>query len=168
MTTTRSSRGTTPVGTQAPRDVTHAYAGVFLVTDAGRVIGQRRDDVPGIDNPGRVGPFGGTVDAGEDPQSAAWRELTGEETNLVLPLEDLRLWHTDTMWRSLTEEWEHRHVYFVVIADDRLASMEVYEGAGWAVVADAVDPLLIESYRPIVRTLIDAIGDGTIPTLLAG
>ena len=156
------------VGTTQVPDVSHSYAGVFLVTDAGRVIGQRRDNIVGIDNPGGVGPFGGTVEEGEDPHQAAWRELTAEETNLVVAAEELQPWHTDTVWRALTAEWERRHLYFVLIPDRLLATLEIYEGAGWAVVSNSDDPVLIDSYRPVVRRLLEAVGDGSIPTLLAG
>lgn len=62
--------------------IEHHYAGVLIETEDGRLIGQQRDDKPGIDNPGRVGTFGGTVEKGEDPKQAAWRELVQEETNL--------------------------------------------------------------------------------------
>ncbi|MAU34095.1 NUDIX hydrolase, partial [Candidatus Saccharibacteria bacterium] len=58
----------------------HHYAGILLVTESGKLIGQRRDDKPGIDNPGKVATFGGTVEEGESFRYAAWRELVEEET----------------------------------------------------------------------------------------
>lgn len=52
-------------------EVTHHYAGVFLATTSGKIVGQQRDDKPDIDNPNRIGSFGGTVEDGEDPLTSA-------------------------------------------------------------------------------------------------
>ena len=145
----------------------HAYAGVFLVTDGDgrRVIGQLRDNVPGIDNPGRIGPFGGAVQPHETPRDAAWRELVEEETNLRLGPEKLRLYASDLAWRPLTGEWEHRHIFLAPLSPHELAALEVYEGRGWATIAQAQDPRLIDSYRPLIATLLEnmstARADGT-------
>lgn len=62
------------------QDVEHRYAGVLLVTNSGKVIGQRRDNKPTIDHPNKVGTFGGTVEPGGTPVEGAWRELVQEET----------------------------------------------------------------------------------------
>jgi 8-oxo-dGTP pyrophosphatase MutT (NUDIX family) len=59
----------------------HAAAGVFLLTPDGRVVLQLRDDIPGIDNPGRITTFGGAARPGESPIACARRELA-EETGL--------------------------------------------------------------------------------------
>src|SRR5580700_11474393 len=92
-------------------DIKHHYAGVLLETEDGRIIGQQRDDKPDIDNPGRVGTFGGTVEASEDPQEAAWRELVKEETDLQIEKGALKLFLVDTAFRKLTNEQEVRHFY---------------------------------------------------------
>lgn len=90
----------------------HAYAGVFLVVD-GTVIGLLRDDVAGIDNPGRIGPFGGTVEPGEEPLAAGWMELVEEETNLCLAPADLEPFASDVAWRALS----------AVVHDDELGEV---------------------------------------------
>src|SRR5262249_37475556 len=60
---------------------THAAACVLLVTADRRLILQLRDDIPTIDNPGMITPFGGGAEAGETPKICALRELA-EETGL--------------------------------------------------------------------------------------
>ena len=67
---------------------THAAAGVVLLTGEGRVILQLRDDIPNIDNPGMITPFGGSADPGETPKTCALRELA-EETSLAPDAESL-------------------------------------------------------------------------------
>ncbi|HWD08659.1 MAG TPA: radical SAM protein, partial [Actinomycetota bacterium] len=142
----------------AQREVSarHGYAGVFLVVRGERpqVVGQLRDQLPGIDNPGRVGPFGGSIEGVEEPRMAAWRELVQEETNLFLQPEDLSLVQRDVAKRELTAEWEERHVFAAAVGRADLARLEVYEG-GWAALDDPADPRLIDSYRGIVAGLLD-------------
>ena len=80
----------------------HHYAGILIITQSGRLIGQQRDDKKGIDNPGKVATFGGTVEDGEDYRHAAWRELVEEETNLNIAEDALELFLEDKSWRPLT------------------------------------------------------------------
>lgn len=136
-------------------DIEHHYAGVLLVTSSGRLIGQQRDDKPGIDNPGKIGTFGGTVEPGEHYRHAAWRELVSEETNLKIEENKLRLFLEDTAWRKLTKEWEARHFYYALISETDLNNLEVYEGQGWAEIKEVNDPRLIELWRPVVQRFID-------------
>jgi 8-oxo-dGTP pyrophosphatase MutT (NUDIX family) len=133
----------------------HHYAGVLIETEDGRLIGQQRDDKPGIDNPGRVGTFGGAVEAGEDPQQAAWRELVQEETNLKLAKNALHLFLEDTAIRDLNNEIEARHFYFVKITNDQLSQLEVYEGQGWVEITGPADPMLIDSGRSVIEAYIN-------------
>ena len=58
-----------------------AAAHVVLLTPDGRFILQVRDDIPGIDNPGQITPFGGAAEPGETPIACALRELA-EETGI--------------------------------------------------------------------------------------
>lgn len=132
--------------------IKHHYAGVLLVTEDGRIIGQQRDDKPGIDNPGRIGTFGGTVELGENPQESAWRELVEEETNLKLTKEELQLFLEDIAFRKLTNEQEARHFYYARITKQQLDSLEIYEGQGWAEISGSDDPLLIDLWRPVINT----------------
>lgn len=59
------------------------FAGVLLVDSRGWVLLQERDEHPAID-PEKWGLVGGHVDAGEDVEAAAYRELA-EETEVVVP-----------------------------------------------------------------------------------
>lgn len=137
--------------------VEHHYSGVILATESGKLVGQRRDNKPGIDNPGKVGTFGGTVEPGEDPRQAAWRELTQEETNLRIDPSDLQPLFEDVAWRELTKEWEGRHLFIARISDADLAGIEVYEGEGWAYINGPDDPDLIDLWRPIVKKAIEVL-----------
>ena len=128
----------------------HHYAGILLVTESGKLIGQRRDDKPGIDNPGKVATFGGTVEEGESFRYAAWRELVEEETNLKVPESELILFFEDTSWRPLTSEWESRHFYKLLISESQLINMEVYEGKGWAEIEGPNDPKLVDTWRVVI------------------
>jgi 8-oxo-dGTP pyrophosphatase MutT (NUDIX family) len=138
-------------------EIRHHYAGVFLIAPHGRVIGQRRDDIPTIDNPGRVAAFGGTVEDSEEPREAVWRELTQEETNLHIRPDDLCDLISDVAWRKLTSEWEVRHFFYVAITDTQLQGLEVFEGAGWAYIESPEDPHLIDSWRPVTRLLFERL-----------
>lgn len=130
-------------------DVGHHYAGVILVTESGRVVGQLRDDKPGIDNPGNIGPFGGSVEGDESFLEAAYRELVEEETNLALAPEDFTLFWESVEWRPFTGEWEGYHIYMVTISDRALETLEVYEGQGWAEILRADQARISEPSRPI-------------------
>lgn len=65
------------------------YAGVVLISPDDLVLLQRRDNKPGIVNPGGLTLFGGTVDDGESYDDGALRELA-EELDLTLDKADVR------------------------------------------------------------------------------
>ncbi len=132
--------------------ITHHYAGLLLVTESGKIIGQQRDNNPNIDNPGKVATFGGTVEAGEDYRHAAWRELVEEETNLKTSEASLELFLEDNSWRPLTKEWEARHFYLAKISDAELDNLEVYEGMGWVGIIDENDASLVDEWRTVIKT----------------
>jgi ADP-ribose pyrophosphatase YjhB (NUDIX family) len=135
--------------------IDHHYAGVLIVTKSGKMIGQKRDDKPGIDQPGKIGFFGGTVEPGEKPRYAAWREVVKEETNLSYSEDSFTLLFEDKGWRELTEEWEARHFYYITITDDQLRDLEVYEGQGWAEIFSPDDPLLADMIRPVIKFFLE-------------
>ena len=141
------------VRTETPNksDIQHHYAGIIIITESGKFVGQRRDNKPTIDNPNLIGTFGGTVEESESPREAAWRELTQEETNLIIDIDTLQFLFEDISWCKLTDEWEVRHFYLVRINDKELNNMEVYEGQGWAYIEGPDDPDLIELWRPVIH-----------------
>lgn len=138
--------------------IKHDYAGVFLITESGKVIGQKRDNKPTIDYPDKVGIFGGAVEEGESPLDAAWRELTQEETNIKMDKKDIKHLLDDIAWRELTKEWEVRHFYYAYIKNEALDKLEVYEGQGWAYISGPNEPDLIESGQPVTKQLFDKLG----------
>ena len=133
------------------QEITHHYVGILLVTESGKLIGQQRDDKPGIDNPGKVATFGGTVEEGESCRYAAWRELVEEETNLQVPESELELFFEDTSWRPLTSEWEARHFYKLLINERQLLKLEVHEGQGLAEIKGPNDPELVDAWRVVIE-----------------
>lgn len=135
--------------------IKHHYAGIIIETEDGRIIGQQRDNIPGIDNPGKVGTFGGAVEVGEGPRQAAWRELVQEETNLKIDIDALRPFLVDVAFRNLTNEQEVRHFFSVTISDEQLESLKVYEGQGWVEIAGSEDTRLIDLWRPVVRAYLE-------------
>lgn len=139
--------------------IEHRYAGIIIVTDSRKIIGQRRDDIPGIDSPGKISTFGGAVEPGEDPLNAAWRELTQEESNLKLSIEDIKPLFTDTAWRQLTNEWEVRYFYVVRISDKTLENMQVYEGPGWTIINSPDDPDISDLWRSVFAKAIELLAD---------
>lgn len=140
-----------------PEQIKHHFAGIFLVTKSGKVVGQQRDDKPTIDNPGKVSAFGGTVEDNEDPLTAVLRDLTQEETNLKVSEQDVHHLIDDVAWRKLTNEWEVRHFYYVYIDERILESLEVYEGQGWAYIHGPEDPNVIDTWIPIVSLLFEKL-----------
>jgi 8-oxo-dGTP pyrophosphatase MutT (NUDIX family) len=141
----------------AIEDIHHHYGGVFLITPDKKVVGQHRDDKVGIDNPGRVGPFGGAVEPGEEPLTAAWRELVKEETNLSIPKQDIHHLCDEVAWRELTEEWEVLHCYYTYIDQRELENLDVYEGQGWKYITGPDDPQLSAPAISIVKKLFQAL-----------
>ena len=140
-------------------DIKHHFAGAFLITKSGKVVGQHRDDKPNIDNPGKVSSFGGTVEPDDPtPLDAVWREIVQEETNLKISKQDITHLVDDVAWRKLTGEWEVRHFFYVYIDDAILDNLEVYEGQGWSYISGPEDPNIVDSGRPIVKQLFNKLG----------
>lgn len=121
------------------------------------MIGQMRDYKIGIDNPGKISTFGGSIEGDESPKTAAMRELVTEETNLKLLIDDFHFLTRDTSRRDVLKDIEIRYFYYVLIGDDELNTMEVYEGAGWAYINSPDDPLLVDSWRKPTRLILQML-----------
>jgi 8-oxo-dGTP diphosphatase len=63
----------------------HEVASAVLIDTLGRYLFQRRDDVPGILSPGKVGLFGGHREAGETYLQCVVREVHEEIGYFVRP-----------------------------------------------------------------------------------
>lgn len=104
----------------------HRFAGVILVDRAGRLLLQERDEHPRID-PEKWGFSGGHVEADEDFEPAAYRELA-EETGIRLEPGTLEFFGEFIV--------DHRHAYgtwdrmqvFVAPSDLTDADIDCREG----------------------------------------
>jgi 8-oxo-dGTP diphosphatase len=126
----------------------HKYAGVLLISTHGELIAQKRDDIPHIDNPGKVSAFGGTMEENETPLDAVVREL-GEETNLKVESQDLKPFTDYKAWREMTQETEM--IYYYIFKDIEVNNLKIYEGEGYYIVKSPDDPLLTDNFRPAVK-----------------
>ncbi|MGB0756839.1 MAG: NUDIX domain-containing protein [Patescibacteria group bacterium] len=104
------------------------WAGAILVTKDNNIILQKRDDTPGIFNPGKITLFGGGVEQGEKIKDAVIRELL-EETGLSISKDQLEPF--GSYQKTLAKHGDEClcHVFIVdnVIQDDII----VYEGQGF-------------------------------------
>lgn len=79
-----------PLGSDGLGFVPHRRAaGVLLIARSGDFLLQWRDDIAGIEYPGRLAFFGGALEPGETPAEGAAREVA-EETGLEIAPEDLQ------------------------------------------------------------------------------
>ncbi|MCG2645722.1 MULTISPECIES: NUDIX hydrolase [Bradyrhizobium] len=63
------------------------FAAAILVDQSGRLLLQRRDDIPGIVHPGKIALFGGRREPGETPLQCIVREVH-EEISHCIPADD--------------------------------------------------------------------------------
>jgi 8-oxo-dGTP diphosphatase len=82
---------------------------VLLVDRRGRVLLQERDEFPVID-PEKWGMVGGHVEAGEDVEVAAYRELL-EETGVRLPPGTLQPWRAFEVFHEAYGTDDRMHVF---------------------------------------------------------
>ena len=113
------------------------FASILLVDPRGWVLLQERDEHPVID-PGCWGFVGGHVDRGEDPDSAAYRELL-EETGLRLEPPALRLWQEVSIYHAAYESFDD---VFVYAAATTATDADVVLGEGRQIVF--VDPATVD------------------------
>jgi UDP-N-acetylmuramate--alanine ligase len=106
-------------------------ANVLVRDTSGNFIMQQRDNKPGINSPGMITGFGGAVESGESVREAAVRELH-EETNLIF--DDDRLVYFKTLFQAHINDGTSRWVTYYVLDNQDISNLEVYEGAGYAVI----------------------------------
>ncbi len=115
----------------------NTFAGIFLVDRRGWILMQERDEFPRID-PDKWGLAGGHVEPGESYEAAAARELE-EETGVVLPAGQLRLWREFVVdHRASHGTWDAMAV-FVADVDLTDADIDCREGRQMVF----VDPSLV-------------------------
>ncbi len=111
--------------------VDQGNADVLLVSKDGSLVLQKRDNKPGISNPGLLTGFGGHIDKGEIPLEALLRELE-EETNLKPQPEELKflnLYHKTKAVHG--EDWD---VWYFVLKNVDTTTLKTYEGDGFQIV----------------------------------
>ena len=106
-------------------------ANVLVRDTSGNFIMQQRDNKPDINNPGMITGFGGAVEKNESARDAAIRELR-EETNLIF--NDDQLAYFKTLFQPRVNDGTSRWVTYYILDNQDTAKLEVYEGAGYAIV----------------------------------
>lgn len=135
-------------------------ANVLVVDHEGSFVLQKRDNKPGIANPGMLTGFGGHVEASDTSNlQAAIRELK-EETNLKPKPSDLTYFK---MYRKTQQTYaEDSFVFFYTITDVKTTGLEIYEGQGFEV----VPPSEISSDHPLSPLIRTVISEYTHPAAL--
>jgi 8-oxo-dGTP pyrophosphatase MutT (NUDIX family) len=123
----------------------HIAASVVLVNLQGKLIFQKRDNKPGIRNPGMITAWGGACKPRETPLQAAVREMC-EETNMRPSETDFELLGTYVRDYAINRRQVVNHVFLLRGVDE--VKLHVYEGQGYVV----VDPTKAPS-NPLYSTL---------------
>ena len=113
------------------------FASILLVDPRGWVLLQERDEHAVID-PGCWGFVGGHVDRGEEPDSAAYRELL-EETGIQVEPPVLELWREVSIYHAAYESFDDVSVYTAAIA---ATDADIVVGEGRQIVF--VDPATVD------------------------
>ncbi len=124
----------------------------ILVSDVdSNLVMQKRDNKPGISNPGMVTGFGGHVDPEDTTlRAAAARELH-EETNLLFAPEELHYFKTYHKTPEL--HGENSYVTYYTLSGVDTTNLEVYEGQGFELLHPH-DDLTKVFLSPLVRQVI--------------
>src|SRR3989344_5537315 len=123
-------------------------AEILLVRKDGALILQHRDNKPNIVRPDVVTTFGGTIEEGEAPVEAAYREIN-EETNLDLKVEALEFF--GKYERSIEVDEEENDLYCFVVRDVDDSSLEIYEGQRFEIAKSLEEVEILNSAPFLVR-----------------
>lgn len=115
-------------------------AAVTLVDTNGNLLLQRRDDKPGINNPGMITSFGGAIEGNETNREGALRELS-EETNIDIAWASNAIAYLVTVYQPTTIQGIPRYITYYTLEGVEAAALEVYEGQGFAIVDPTSDTI---------------------------
>ncbi|HEY9081058.1 NUDIX domain-containing protein [Magnetovibrio sp.] len=104
-------------------------AAVILVSEDGRYLMQRRDDIRGIFYPGHLGVFGGACDGDETYEQAAVRELE-EELSLSLAGRLKYFTRMSFSFEPFGFGTVERVYYTATLTDQEIAAIRLGEGQG--------------------------------------
>jgi ADP-ribose pyrophosphatase YjhB (NUDIX family) len=133
-------------------------AGALLIDTTGRMVLQRRDDVSSIEQPGKIGLFGGHRKCGETFLECVVREIAEEVAQRSTPE---RFVHLYTMNGPNPEaEGGTIHGEFYVVNGVNLAELDIAEGK-----LQIIDPGEVRSFRDqlskVTRLVIERYLEGT-------
>jgi 8-oxo-dGTP pyrophosphatase MutT (NUDIX family) len=126
-------------------------ASIILVNKDRKFILQRRDDKPGIRNPGMLTAWGGAAEGDERPIDAAVREMK-EETNLNPTEEDFQFFGEYKRQYKINNKQVVNHVFILDDIDER--SLKVFEGQDYQIIdpkSQTSDPLFTDLTKEIIR-----------------
>ena len=136
----------------------HNVASIILLNKAGMFILQKRDDKPGIRNPGMLTAWGGAAEGDERPIDAAVREIK-EETNLGPIAKDFQFFGEYKRGYKIDNKQVVNYVFLLSNIDE--LSLKVFEGQGYQIIdprSHISDPLytdlteeLIEDYNRLAN-----------------
>ena len=132
-------------------DEFYNVASIILLNREGKFILQKRDDKPGIRNPGMLSVWGGAVEGDEKPVEAAVREVR-EETNLQPEGGDVHYLREYRRDYKVGDKQVVNHVFIIKDVDER--TLEVYEGQGYQVVdpkTQTTDPLYTKLTAELIK-----------------
>ena len=116
-------------------------AAVTLVDTHGNLLLQKRDDKPGINNPGMLTAFGGAIEGEETNREGALRELS-EETNIDPSWAAENLEYLVTVYQPTTIQGIPRYITYYTLRGVDASTLEVYEGQGFEVVSPTSDTIV--------------------------
>jgi 8-oxo-dGTP pyrophosphatase MutT (NUDIX family) len=116
------------------------FAGVILITNENKILLQRRNNKPGIDNPGKVALFGGGINPDEEPISAAVREIQEE---LCLELEKNSLEFFQEYHKTVAMHGRDVINYIFIAKNINLKDVTLLEGDGVILISSRDD---LENY----------------------
>jgi 8-oxo-dGTP diphosphatase len=129
----------------------HNAASTILINNEGKFILQKRDDKPGIRDPGMLTAWGGAAEGSERPIDAAIREIK-EETNLRPNENDFEFFGKYVRQYKIDNKQVINYVFILRGIDERM--LKIYEGQNYQVIdpkSHTSDPLYTDLTAELIR-----------------